>query len=189
MRTWILMILGLLLIAMPAAGQDPAAGYIGLFADPEGTDCAAFDLPGLLLVYVVHMDTPGATGSQFAIDYSGAPDLTFLSEAYPVGIALGTIDGPDGVSIGYGDCLTSPLHIATISFFASGLSAPCSTLRVIPAPSKEEILVVDCEFPSNFLIATGQGMYINPNQDCPDCTEGTVATETNSWGNLKSLYR
>lgn len=189
MKSALLMTMALVLFAIPAAGQDPDAGYLGLFADEEGLVCAVNDTPGLITVYVVHMDSPGTTGSRFAIDYDGAPALQFIAESV-IGIPLGNTH--DGLSIGYGDCLVSPFVAVTISFLGEGLSEPCSTLRIIPDPTLGdlgEIQSTDCSTIPVLLNAEGRGMFINPTEDCPDCGGVPVATEIDTWGNLKSLYR
>lgn len=183
MKKALLITMALVLIAIPAAAQQ---GYIGLFGDPNGENCFAFDtIPGLLNVYVVHMDSPGSSASQFAVDTSGAPYLTYLSDTSVFATTIGT--SPAGVSIGYGGCLTSPIHILTLNFFATGISDPCSVLRVIEDPTVGAILSVDCELA--LVEVTGRGLFINPNENCENCGDIPVGTEQNTWGSLKSIFR
>lgn len=182
MKKALLMAVALVLFATPAAAQG---GYFGLFSDTIGENCTAVDVPGLLEVYVVHMDSPGATAAEFSIDSSGAPALDWLADTAVFDVTVGS--SPSGVGIGYGTCLTSPIHILTVKYFASGLSAPCSVLRVVEHPDTGAIRATDCEF--NFVAVEGRGMFINPTPDCEDCDLVPVGTEQNTWGSLKSIFR
>ena len=65
----------LILLVSHAQGQ---AGYIGLYSDAVGTNCAAVDTTqnGILFVYVFHKATPGAKYSQFMVQQNAGADLT-----------------------------------------------------------------------------------------------------------------
>jgi hypothetical protein len=165
------------------------AGSIGVFADPAGASCDLLDaVPGLYNVYVVHVFTPGATASQFAVTWTAG--MMFLSESPTAPyIKIGTCSQPGtGCAIAYGGCIGSPNMILTISFFAQLLSAPCSMFHVIPdqtAPAKTSVLVTDCGDPPLLLNATGGEAFVNNNGSCP-CN---VPVEETTWGGIKSMYR
>ena len=187
MKKALLITMTLVLIAIPAAGQE--GGYLGLFADQLGENCALFDSGApYLTFYVIHMDAPnGGSAAQYAIDYSGAPELSVFAESH-LGVPIGNTE--EGLSLGYGGCFQSPVVISTIVLNALGNSAPCSILRIIPDPNNivpDEIQVTDCDL--NLINVVGASLLINPDASCPDCGLLPVATEIDTWGSLKSLYR
>jgi hypothetical protein len=185
MKKMFLVTLALVLMAIPAFGQGE---YLGLFADPVGENCAIFDNgTGPLKVYVVHMDSPGATAVEFMVDFGGVPDLFRTEDTQVDGfITLG--NSLTGVSIGYGACLVSPIVVLELNFFGTGVTSPCSELRLLPHPDHpEDIQIVDCG--TLLLPVEGRGMFINPDATCTDCAGVPVATEIDTWGSLKSLYR
>ncbi|MFH1754816.1 MAG: hypothetical protein ABIA59_03855 [Candidatus Latescibacterota bacterium] len=186
MKKALLLAICLLTIASMAFAQ---AGSIGVYADPMATVCNLTDTaPGLKLVYVVHVASPGATAAQFSIDEVHA--MTYLAEAVTAPyIKIGTCAGPAGFgcAIAYGMCKASPNMIITLQYFASGLTAPCGYFRVVEdfSAGKTDVLTTDCASPPNLLIATGGMAFINNNGSCP-CD---VPVEETSWGQIKSLYQ
>jgi hypothetical protein len=191
MSKFLLLAVGLIFVVSPVAAQDPAAGVIELYSDPSATSCVAYDVaPGLLTVYVYHMQTAGATASQFMVVQTGGALLTYLGESSPY-IAIGY--SQTGVSIAYGYCVPSPNLLLTINYFSSGLSAPCSLIEVVPDPGAipNEILVADCGIPTNVLIGAGRGLRINPDfvHCTDDCSDIPIAVEQATWGQVKGLYR
>lgn len=185
MRRMLLIVMALVLIAIPAAGQG---GFLGIYSDEIGENCTIADTEfGQLKVYVVHMESPGATAVEFAVDFSGVPELLRTEDTTIVGfVTLG--NSLDGVSIGYGACLTSPVTVLELNFIGQGNSAPCSELRLLPHPDNgQSIQMVDCDV--NLVPIEGRGLFVNPTDDCDDCTLVPVATEIDTWGSLKSLYR
>ncbi len=188
MKRFMLLSIGLLLVAGLAFAQP---GSIGLFSNVIGTNCDVYDSgPGLVLVYVVHMYTPGATASQFSVASMWGNAMTYLSEAVTAPyIKIGTCySNTAGCAIAYGGCIGSPNMILTLQFFASGTTPPCSYLQVMPdltPPAKTSVLVTDCSDPPLLLNATGGDVVINPNAGCM-CD---IPVEETSWGQIKSLYQ
>lgn len=166
-------------------------GSIGLFSAPTGTNCDLYDtMPGLVLVYVVHVFTPGATAAQFRVASLWGNAMTYLAESPTAPyIKIGTCySNTGGCAIAYGGCMGSPNMILTIQFFASGLTPPCSYLQVMPditPPAKPAVLVTDCADPPHLLNATGGDVVINPQAGC-FCN---IPVEETSWGQIKSLYK
>lgn len=187
MKRFVLLSIGLLLVSSLAFAQP---GSIGLFSNVGGTNCDVYDtVPGLVLVYVVHVYTPGATASQFRVASNWGNAMTYLSEAVTAPyIKIGTCYG-NGCAIAYGSCRPSPNMILTLQFFASGLTPPCSYLQVMPdistVPAKTSVLVTDCASPPLLLNATGGDVVINPVEGC-FCD---IPVEETSWGRIKSLYQ
>jgi hypothetical protein len=184
MRKLLLLSLVILCVSSFAFAQPP--GSIGLFADPGATTCDVYDVPGLLLIYVVHVYTPGATGAQFRVVCAWGANLTYLSDAVtPPYISIG--NSQTGIAIAYGMCVPSPNMILTLQFFAQGLSGPCSYCQVMEDPTANPpgIYVTDCASPPNLLTATGGDVVINPEPGCY-CN---IPIEETSWGQIKSLYK
>ena len=190
-------------VIFAATGASAQAGYIGIFSDPGGTDCGLVDAaPGLAIAYVVHVNTPGATASQFRVASGDGFDCIWLGDQSLFPIIIG--NSIDGISIAYGSCLSSPIHILSINYFCSGLSATCSWLHICPDPLAPTgfIEVVDCN--QQKLIASGGVLWVNPDwitcgcwinasaskspSASPVCTP-PVPVRQSTWGAVKSLYR
>ena len=131
-------------------------GIVGVYANTDGSDCNIRDLaPGLLEVYVVHNNIPGATACQFSAPIPACmAGVAWLSDTPEFPVVIG--NSQTGVSIGYGECLTSPIHVMTITYFGSGLTQACCYYEVLPDPSAASgrIEVVDC----NSLLLYADGM-------------------------------
>ncbi|MGD8414464.1 MAG: hypothetical protein PVF33_09540 [Candidatus Latescibacterota bacterium] len=179
----ILLLLPLLLIVSAGAALGQT-GYIGVYADPAGTECMLSDRGGREVnVYVVHQATSGAAASQWRIVSGGGFDMTYLGETWST-TALG--DARSGVSTSYGACLASPILLCTVTYLAHGTSSPCSYLEVVadPASVGGEIEVVDCN--SNFLSGSGGRLYVNPDGTC-QCGQADNVRDTD-WGRIKAMF-
>jgi len=189
MRVFVVLSAFFLLGTGTVFGQLTQAGYIGLYADPAGTDCTLDDLyPGVATVYVVHHGTLGANGSQFRVIQSFGANLMFLGDIIP-GLHIAIGNSQTGIAVGYLGCLPSPIGVMQIQYFTQGLSAPCSMLEVVPDPAAVplDILVADCV--GGIWIGGGKGMYVNAGPKCEDCDTIPIPSQPQTWGSLKSLYR
>jgi len=167
------------LLATTAWGQ---AGSFGLFADTEGNSCSMVDdTPGLFVVHVVHVFSPAATAYQLAVEDGPGFTGTWLSDTVPF-MQIGCSHCPTGAAFGYGQCLSSPIHVMSLNYYVQGTSAPCSWIRVVPPETTGRIEMVDCD--NNVLTATGGTLIINPTEDC----QCDVSAHATTWGRLKSLY-
>ncbi|UCG51329.1 MAG: BACON domain-containing protein [Candidatus Latescibacterota bacterium] len=158
-------------------------GTIGVYTDAAGSECGIQDVPGLLPLYVVHVNTLGATASQFAAPMpSCMTGVSWLSDSPEFSVTLG--NSQIGVAVGYGSCLVSPIHVLTINYFASGTSETCCMYPVIADPNVPSgmIEVVDCA--SNLLYAMGATCIVNPTNEC----RCDVSVEESTWGRVKALY-
>ena len=186
MKRSLLIAFVLLFGANIVTAQPP--GSIGLFVDPGGTICDVYDqLPGLVTVYVVHMYTPGATGSRFMVNHwSWGAALIHLGETVtPPYIGIGSYT--TGITIGYNACVPSPNMIMKLDFFGNGISATCSYIQVVPDPLAVPpgIYVMGCTAPLNWAPATGGDVVVNPD---PSCMCDIPVQET-TWGRVKALYQ
>ena len=157
------------------------AGSIGVFADPQGTNCNLDNTSGSMDVYCVHVDTPGTTMCQFAIEIIGVA-LTNIGETSSFS-TLG--NSQDGIGISYGSCLASPIHLLTITY--NGVSDPCDMIRVVDDPTAipPGIYMTGCSVGIDVHVASGGAAYINNDGSCP-CD---VPLEETNWGRVKALFR
>jgi hypothetical protein len=166
-------------------------GSIGLFSDVAGTICDVYDPGGILvMVYVVHVYTPGATGAQFIVADMWGNAMTYIAETVTAPyLKIGTCAGPGatGCAIAYGACMPSPNMMLMIQYFSMGMTPPCSYLQVMadPTATPPGIYVTDCSDPPNLLAATGGDVVINPIAGC-FCD---IPVEETSWGQIKNLYQ
>jgi hypothetical protein len=166
-------LLSFLLLITSLNGSFAQPGAIGIFSNVTGDDCELSDqAPGLLPVYIVHVNTPGAIGAQFSVAWQPCMAMTYLSEAVTAPyIKIGTCAGPsaNGCAIAFGSCVSGPNMILTIQFFASGVTPACCWMHVAtdPTASPPGIYIADCEDPPNVLIARGGEAVINNDGSCP----------------------
>ena len=172
-------------VTMLVATGVPGAGAIGVFSDPQAAACNLFDqTAGLMTFYVVHVLTSGATASQFAAPVpSCMTGAAYLGDSSPFGVVIG--NSQTGVSIGYGGCLSGPIHLMTVRLFVQGLSEPCCLYPVTPdlEHSEPKIWMVNCDFVQ--LEAASAYAVVNPTGAC-QCS--SVKTEEATWGKIKSMY-
>jgi len=166
-------------------GPAGYGGAIGLYADATGTDCNLVDVPNsLVTIYVVHAFVPGATASQFSAPLPAcATGMIYLADSQVFPVTIG--NSQTGVSIGYGACYSSPIHILTIQFLGQGLS-DCCPYAVLPHPEAPsgQVEAVDCN--NQLTIATGVSSIVSTQfYDCP-C--GVIKVEETTWGQVKAMY-
>ena len=161
-------------------------GSIGLFADAAGADCNIADVApgGLCSVFVVHVNVPGATGSEWAITSPTCIAAPFLSDGSPFGVYIGASPFlPSGKSVGYGVCLAGPIQVATLNYFCQGLTGPCCLQSVVAHGINGGLVSVDCGFVA--VPATGGTGIWNADTSC-NCN---VAAHTTTWGGVKSMFQ
>lgn len=188
----------LLLLPTLAVGQ---AGTISIYGDIGGTDCGLSDVaPGLETYYIIHSFTPGATACQFWAPEPWCMEAIYLSDTAVFPVTIGNTQ--EGVSIGYGSCLSGYIHVLSINVFAQGLTPQCCCYFIYPHPQATtgEVEVVDCD--ENLLTAHGYVGYFNPDYincgcwvanatESPSyngCINEPIPTKEYTWGKVKSLY-
>lgn len=172
-----------LALALSANLAFAQAGSIGLFSDAVGADCNIDDtVSGLCSVYVVHVGAVGVTASSWAVTDPACLQATFLSSSTPFGILIGSSPFvPIGHSVGYGVCLSSPIHAGTLSYFCHGTTPPCCVQQV--APGQTGLVAVDCA--ATLVPVTGGAAIWNSNATCT-CSVGIDAS---TWGHVKAMYQ
>ena len=172
---------GIIWAGMAFAQGDEA---IMVFSDLGALSCGFPDVGSLVQVYVFHVNSPGATASEWMIE---TPGWTYLGNSSPFPFVIGT--PPTGVSISYEACLTGKFKLMTINFLGS--AAPnCSFITIEPAPGNNGVRAVDCAEHSR-IIGGGRGV-VNPDYTCNTwswCLPPIVPVEQTSWGQIKALYK
>jgi hypothetical protein len=159
-----------------------AAGSIKVFSDQAASSCNFVDTGGLVQVHFFHMDSDGATASQWKLDLGGLPWSHLGDQIWPPPIGTSIT----GVAIGYGACWAAPIYLGQANFFGSNAPA-CSFIRIVPDPDalSGQIEGVDCAVPANRTYPTGGYGRVNPDVTCP-C--GPVPVQHTTWGAIKAMY-
>jgi hypothetical protein len=153
------------------------AGTIGIFTDTIGTQPHfTDDTPGEISFYVVHINTAGATACQFSAPKPDCFDAVYLGDEVEFPVAIGS--SQEIMSIGYGACLSGPVHVATIHYYSNTntpMNCPYSVTDYLQEyetapPEVFPIAMVDCE--ENILEARGGTLLINP--DFGDCAQPSL---------------
>ena len=186
MKKALLLVVGMMLLASLASAQ---VGTIQLYADPQLAACDLID-QGVFSVYVYHINTSGATASQFSVVPRDGATVSFLGQSSPFPLTDGS--APTGVAVAYGSCLgtNGPIELLTLTYVGAGTSPACSYLEVAEDPRAipPDLLVVDCLLPTPLQL-TGNSSILRFNADgtCPCVVP--VPVEDTSWGKIKALYK
>jgi hypothetical protein len=164
-------------------------GFIGLYADAAATSCNLVPLAGTLYqVHVIHMRHTGMAGSHFAAPAPDCMNAVHLGDQGMWPTQIG--NSQDGLSLGYGGCLTAPTYLMVINYFVEGDVDPCCLYPVLPDPHRAdgEIVGVDCS--PNLVVIGGGTAVVNANSGCM-CGDGgdPVLVEETTWGRIKMMYR
>ena len=181
MRKQVLLFLLLLtaVVAAEAHSQFPI-GTVDLYSDSEFTRRYVLDTgPAVLEVYVVHDNSHNAYSAiQFRIASSPGMTGVWVGESSAFTTVIGTTQ--DGVTIGFGSCLATPIHLLTMTYVLDGGSAIDSYLepQAHPDALAAEIEALPCagfmDYPS------GERLVFNP---------APVPVGRTTWGRIKELYR
>jgi len=183
----------LLLLVLPAGALAQGGGYIGIYTDLESYSCFDADVVPLQQksYYVIHHLLPQAKTSQFKVEIYW-PELLSGSVDFQSNLVLGDIY--TGVLVEYVGCKPLPHLVAVLYYLPLSAPAACSAfLRVVGDPSvpSGNILVTDCA--DQTLFATGGILYVGADSYDSGCRCGSlmppVATEPQTWGAIKALYR
>jgi hypothetical protein len=175
----------LIAVVVLASAGSALADHIGVYNDASGSECTASAQVAVpISVYVVHIYTVGAWGSQFKIlDTTG---FTQLGWTLPPGYT--SVGNPySGIGVIYGGgCHYGHVEVMQLDFV--GFSAPTSCdqrLSVVADPTvlTGEILAFDCSEQPH--LATGGSFSFFG--DCDLCPANPA--EAGTWGRVKSLYR
>lgn len=161
-----------------------------LAGDLDSDGCSVrVTAPGLFTVYVVHINTSGATYSRFRVVSGGGFNGVYQTE----NVLSPTYDGDTqtGIEITYGACLASPpFVVAMITYLFGSPPPPCSFLQVVADPEAPSggIEVKDCTPPFPLLLEapTYAPTYFNYTSACTSWC--VLPVEPATWGAIKSLY-
>jgi hypothetical protein len=176
----VLLLILLLLAAGPAASQTEA---VGVFADPEGTDCNLQDrVPAACTFYVVHLNAVNRTGVEFWPAPPGCSEMIPLNWSSEMPVATGAYH--TGFSVAYGQPLSGNILVMQLHFFCQGLSSLCCAFSVIAHEATGQLVTADAAHELHPII--GQTSIINPTNSC-GCN--VVSNRESTWGKVKALYR
>ncbi len=168
----------IILSAVPVHSDE-----IALYTDAGYSNCKLIDSsPGMVSVYVVHHVSIGATASQFMVQASSGVTLSYIAETSAFAVLIGS--SQTGVSVAYGSCFYSDILVLTLSYFASGSSAACSFLQVVPDPASLRGFIEGVDCSPNRLEASGTRLVVNPDGTC----ECGPTTEYTNWGKIKNRF-
>jgi len=142
--------------------------HLSLSGDVSGQDCTAYGRGvGLLPIYVVHRGTHGASGSRFRVNFSdclNSPTILGFNSNYDVEGDLET-----GVTIDYGECMTTDHVVLTINLFLNGPADDCCDVYLLPHgnSSSRKAESVDCTMNPNDVEA---GVLIVNSTSSSGCT-------------------
>jgi hypothetical protein len=154
----------LLLVAVIACGAGVVSaqnGSISISSDIGATDCGFVDAGGLVQVFVWHVNTPGATASEWMLDVTPAV-WTHLGDTADFDLVVGT--SVTGASVSYEVCLQGTFKLMTVNFFGSN-TAPCTQIGIVAAPGKSGVRAVDCA--EHAVYVPGGVGIANPDASCP----------------------
>lgn len=157
---------------------------IALYEESWGGTCAKASVPVLNTVYVFHENTTGATMSSWRIQNDTG--MTGLGSTCGQLSIAGDVF--TGITVNYGACVTGTFLICTVDFVkvTTGPVPDCYNLRVVEYPGESTPIVLDC---GQNEVPAGGGYFtfdIAEKFDCDDCA---TASESSTWGRVKSLYR
>jgi hypothetical protein len=128
--------------APPVPPVPPAlGGTFGVYSTPGGDRPGLYDTGDIVAIYVVHKVPEGAMASEFKI---GAPTgWTLVGAKSRFSTTIGDVH--QGISIGYGSCLTGSINLMTLTYQTPGNATPGTEFEVLPHPDwPQNIQVVDC---------------------------------------------
>jgi|GEM_PF-2165130 len=158
---------------------DDAAGWIGVFADQNGTDCGLQDSgTGTVTYYVVHGGSQGATAGEFKIETSGFTGVS-MGHVSPFPAVLGN-DPEMGISIAYGACYSGAIEVLSVTYATSGTTPACSSIKIVAHPNNG-LNMVDCG--NNLLTPRGLTSYVNTDGSCP-CAAPVVVSQ---WDRVRNV--
>jgi hypothetical protein len=184
----------LILIAACLAPATPAAGQnkIDLYADAQRASCHVSEdvSPPVVQIHVFLTGPEKARGARFK---APKPDCwlgaTWVGDT-TLPVHAGFYNSQSDWSLTFFPAATScgaafqpPIYIGTINFLVSGQALPCCEMKAMAAL---QFVYTDCTLDEHPL-ETGRSVFVNGNASC--ACDLPLATESTTWGRVKSLYR
>jgi len=175
---WLLTIALALLVAVPAVAQQAT---IGVYFDAAGTQTTGVFNGGYDVVHTAYLigfveTFVGGAACKVALD----SHILLLGAVYPPGVQIGDLLA--GVEIGFTEPILGyfgqPVVMATLQLFTGANLLVNGEINVLPfTPKYSEVLLADVN--GTLIPATGLTSLLTI----------PVATEANSWSQVKDLYR
>jgi len=154
---------------------------LGVYGTPDGSEPVQDDEPFMLLsIYVVHSSATDVAGAEFAAPLPPCADgmiYLFDEPVWPATVG----NSQTGVSVTYGGCLSSPVHVLTIKVIGRATTPECCYYPILPHPTSGQVRAMDCN--GNWQIEATPPTFIN---GCPWWCGTPV--EQSTWHKIKSLY-
>jgi hypothetical protein len=164
-------ILILALVVLSIAGAA-SASYISIYSDASGGSCVL--APGFNPnVTIIQKFTLGTVSVRFSLTRGPNEFLAFNSPYATIGNLTSDI------TVQYGGCRTGSLVIGTATMNLVG-----DKLYIHPAQGQTIVIDTDCAFVDHKAM-WGYASVGNPYDVCNQ----QLATESSTWGRVKSLYR
>jgi hypothetical protein len=169
-------------MALLLFGTPASADRLSIYSDAALTQYTIDDsVPRVVTLYVAGYLFE-SSGVRFSVRPGPGFTGVWLSDTsafYPYG------SSPTDIAIGFGRCVTSrSVLILTMSYQMFGTSSPCSELRAAPPDGFLYAIGTQCGA-DEVIIWPLDKLYAN----CPNPPIPPVATESSTWGKVKSLYR
>ncbi|MHC4062697.1 MAG: Ig-like domain-containing domain [Planctomycetota bacterium] len=121
-------------------------GYIGVFSDHGATNCNIVSSGSLITIHVFHLYPSDAMSSSFSVPIPEClTGFTYINEL--PSFAQFTGDSQSGITIEYGACISSTVHLLTVNWVGSGTAPECC--YIIPAGHSQSASgkaeMTDCE--------------------------------------------
>ncbi len=188
-KTMRLLWLLFLLVLAPAASHAQSDWKLEMFSDAQMSSCAVnFNGPGLFQIHFVHT----GSGESMAVGFALYPPAC-MTGAFWAGDRFDTqfdilsfTQADIGVAIAYRGCVALPVYLGYVQFYATAPSEACCEYRASEATFVGvQFIGVDCALEA-VPVESGR-VILNPTPNCP--CESPVATQSTTWGGIKSLYR
>ena len=192
MKKALFLSMALMLVASSAFAQ--AGGTIELVDKFSGLCYINAPSSGFSMISVIHGGIGGASGSEFALDYSEVPGVTYVFTTTLLGTAVGDLSHGAGYKANYGGCIPGP-SITFAEFGIMGSWDPCSWIRFTIHPASQGLVAYDCADTEQ--VACGAGIALGGDETCVSCLHGglpltcpgAVPVLDETWGAIKNLYQ
>lgn len=191
MNRQILVVLTAAVVLCAATVTNAQLPRIGLFSDSGASSCSLTDTtPGFFQVFIVVQNFDEMIGIEFQVVPHPGFTPVIVGELSPLPAPGIAGDAYSGILVAFGECLSSPLHIYTLTYQGFGTSETCAYLAIVRNPQSISGFVrgTDCNFNDILIPQSSTGMlHVNPNGSCNSCGF-PVPVEHTTWGAVKALY-
>ncbi len=186
----IVIVVGILALTASLPTYAQYANF-AVYDNPAGDGCGiANSGPGMIPFYVVVESHFGLVGTQFTAPVpSCLVGASWLSDNAPFPVTIGS--SQTGITIGFGACRVSTVHVLTINVQVQGSTQGCCRFALLPHPEAtlSGVEFVDCEdnlftgveHPSFVTADGGFGPPVILDRDPPDGAADQPLDKTLNW--------